>query len=157
MLIFAQKVYMVYQFLIVINKISVLFCHCRVVIEKDTKVPCAAIFTVNKEDHTLGNMLRTYVLHSALLTVVFNTPQKVLLFGLFGSYCKYLMILAVIVTICCSVQPFCLMYLFACLKTEGFLKVTGSLVHCESGIILGMVKNGDIVTTDQCMKSCVTC
>jgi len=38
-----------------------LFCHCRVVIEKDTKVPCAAIFTVNKEDHTLGNLLRTYV------------------------------------------------------------------------------------------------
>jgi len=38
---------------------GLLFCRCRVVIEKDTKVPCAAIFTVNKEDHTLGNALRT--------------------------------------------------------------------------------------------------
>lgn len=34
----------------------------KVVIEKDTKVPCAAIFTVNKEDHTLGNALRTQLL-----------------------------------------------------------------------------------------------
>lgn len=30
----------------------------RVVIEKDTKVPNASIFTINKEDHTLGNMIR---------------------------------------------------------------------------------------------------
>lgn len=29
----------------------------RVTIQKDTKVPNAAIFTVNKEDHTLGNLL----------------------------------------------------------------------------------------------------
>ncbi|XP_071180858.1 DNA-directed RNA polymerase II subunit RPB11-like isoform X2 [Mytilus edulis] len=29
----------------------------RITIEKDTKVPNAAIFTVNKEDHTLGNMI----------------------------------------------------------------------------------------------------
>jgi len=47
-------------------KYGMLFCHCRVVIEKDTKVPCAAIFTVNKEDHTLGNLLRTYVLLNAV-------------------------------------------------------------------------------------------
>uniref|UniRef100_K1RF51 DNA-directed RNA polymerase II subunit RPB11-a n=1 Tax=Magallana gigas TaxID=29159 RepID=K1RF51_MAGGI len=29
----------------------------KITIEKDTKVPNAAIFTVNKEDHTLGNMI----------------------------------------------------------------------------------------------------
>ncbi|XP_063962275.1 DNA-directed RNA polymerase II subunit RPB11-a-like [Lytechinus pictus] len=34
----------------------------RIIIEKDTKVPNAAIFTVNKEDHTLGNMLRAQLL-----------------------------------------------------------------------------------------------
>lgn len=32
----------------------------RIVKEQDTKVPNAAIFTVNKEDHTLGNMIRKY-------------------------------------------------------------------------------------------------
>lgn len=30
----------------------------RIIKEEDTKVPNAAIFTVNKEDHTLGNMIR---------------------------------------------------------------------------------------------------
>ncbi|XP_044757789.1 DNA-directed RNA polymerase II subunit RPB11 [Coccinella septempunctata] len=30
--------------------------------EQDTKVPNAAIFTVNKEDHTLGNMIRNQLL-----------------------------------------------------------------------------------------------
>lgn len=30
----------------------------RVQKEEDTKVTNAAIFTVNKEDHTLGNMIR---------------------------------------------------------------------------------------------------
>lgn len=30
----------------------------RITKEQDTKVPNAAIFTVNKEDHTLGNMIR---------------------------------------------------------------------------------------------------
>lgn len=34
---------------------------CRVQKEEDTKVTNAAIFTVNKEDHTLGNMIRQYV------------------------------------------------------------------------------------------------
>lgn len=34
----------------------------RVIIEKDTKVPNAALFTVNKEDHTLGNMIRYQLL-----------------------------------------------------------------------------------------------
>ena len=31
-------------------------------VERDTKVPHAAIFTVNKEDHTLGNMIRMQLL-----------------------------------------------------------------------------------------------
>lgn len=30
----------------------------KVSIEKDTKVPNAAVFTFNKEDHTLGNLLK---------------------------------------------------------------------------------------------------
>jgi len=30
----------------------------RIIKEQDTKVPNAAIFTINKEDHTLGNMIR---------------------------------------------------------------------------------------------------
>ncbi|ENN75842.1 hypothetical protein YQE_07571, partial [Dendroctonus ponderosae] len=30
--------------------------------EQDTKVPNAAIFTINKEDHTLGNMIRNQLL-----------------------------------------------------------------------------------------------
>lgn len=32
----------------------------RIIKEQDTKVPNAAIFTINKEDHTLGNMIRKY-------------------------------------------------------------------------------------------------
>ncbi|XP_031626320.1 DNA-directed RNA polymerase II subunit RPB11 [Sitodiplosis mosellana] len=34
----------------------------KIVKELDTKVPNAAIFTVNKEDHTLGNMIRNQLL-----------------------------------------------------------------------------------------------
>ncbi|VBB30450.1 unnamed protein product, partial [Acanthocheilonema viteae] len=34
----------------------------KVAIEKDTKVPNAAIFTVNKEDHTIGNLLKHQLL-----------------------------------------------------------------------------------------------
>nr|AAP97076.1 RNA polymerase II subunit [Branchiostoma belcheri] len=34
----------------------------KITITKDTKVPNAAIFTVNKEDHTLGNLLRAQLL-----------------------------------------------------------------------------------------------
>uniref|UniRef100_T1J2T5 DNA-directed RNA polymerase II subunit RPB11 n=1 Tax=Strigamia maritima TaxID=126957 RepID=T1J2T5_STRMM len=34
----------------------------KIIIEKDTKVPNAAIFTVNKEDHTVGNMIRYQLL-----------------------------------------------------------------------------------------------
>ncbi|XP_012235724.1 DNA-directed RNA polymerase II subunit RPB11-like isoform X1 [Linepithema humile] len=32
----------------------------KIIKEQDTKVPNATIFTVNKEDHTLGNMIRNY-------------------------------------------------------------------------------------------------
>ena len=31
----------------------------RITITKDTKVPNAAHFTINKEDHTVGNLLRS--------------------------------------------------------------------------------------------------
>uniref|UniRef100_A0A0R3RS96 Probable DNA-directed RNA polymerase II subunit RPB11 n=1 Tax=Elaeophora elaphi TaxID=1147741 RepID=A0A0R3RS96_9BILA len=34
----------------------------KIAIEKDTKVPNAAIFTVNKEDHTIGNLLKHQLL-----------------------------------------------------------------------------------------------
>jgi DNA-directed RNA polymerase II subunit RPB11 len=30
----------------------------KIIMEKDTKVPNAASFIINKEDHTLGNLLR---------------------------------------------------------------------------------------------------
>ncbi|CAG7717508.1 unnamed protein product [Allacma fusca] len=34
----------------------------KIIIDLDTKVPNAALFTVNKEDHTLGNMIRNQLL-----------------------------------------------------------------------------------------------
>ncbi|XP_055331085.1 DNA-directed RNA polymerase II subunit RPB11-like [Paramacrobiotus metropolitanus] len=34
----------------------------KITVEKDTKVPNAAVFTFNKEDHTLGNMLRAQLI-----------------------------------------------------------------------------------------------
>ena len=34
----------------------------RVIIDLDTKVPNAALFTINKDDHTLGNMIRNQLL-----------------------------------------------------------------------------------------------
>lgn len=34
----------------------------KIVIQKDTKVPNAAHFIINKEDHTLGNLLRAQLL-----------------------------------------------------------------------------------------------
>ncbi|KAH7640014.1 DNA-directed RNA polymerase II subunit RPB11 [Dermatophagoides farinae] len=34
----------------------------KVTIEKDTKVPNACLFTVSKEDHTLGNLIRMQLL-----------------------------------------------------------------------------------------------
>ena len=34
------------------------FLLSRIVMEKDTKVPNAASFIINKEDHSLGNLLR---------------------------------------------------------------------------------------------------
>ncbi|CAG2107770.1 unnamed protein product [Medioppia subpectinata] len=50
----------------------------KITIEKDTKVPNAAIFTVNKEDHTLGNMIRILMpllcVHSCLRQLL-KDPQ----------------------------------------------------------------------------------
>jgi len=41
------------------NQFSCLFWRGgRIIKELDTKVTNAAIFTINKEDHTLGNMIR---------------------------------------------------------------------------------------------------
>lgn len=40
------------------NKIYFNLIIFRIIREQDTKVTNAAIFTVNKEDHTLGNMIR---------------------------------------------------------------------------------------------------
>lgn len=34
---------------------------CRVLVDEDTKIPNAATLTINKEDHTLANMLRSCV------------------------------------------------------------------------------------------------
>ena len=34
----------------------------KIVVERESKVPNAAIFTLNKEDHTIGNMLKQWVL-----------------------------------------------------------------------------------------------
>jgi len=40
--------------MIYVKRVLIIF---RITIEKDTKVPNAAVFTCNKEDHTLGNMI----------------------------------------------------------------------------------------------------
>lgn len=36
---------------------------CRVMYERDMKVMNAATFTVQREDHTIGNVIRMYELH----------------------------------------------------------------------------------------------
>jgi len=40
----------------------------KIIIKKDTKVPNACLFTVNKEDHTLGNMIRAQLLKDPQVT-----------------------------------------------------------------------------------------
>nr|XP_021142612.1 DNA-directed RNA polymerase II subunit RPB11-a [Columba livia] len=37
-------------------------CPPRITINKDTKVPNACLFTINKEDHTLGNIIKSQLL-----------------------------------------------------------------------------------------------
>ncbi|KAL2000348.1 hypothetical protein VTN02DRAFT_3222 [Thermoascus thermophilus] len=37
----------------------------KVEVETDTRIPSSAIFTFNKEDHTLGNLLRSRLLQSS--------------------------------------------------------------------------------------------
>lgn len=43
---------------IISHKLVMMKFILRITISKDTKVPNAAHFVVNKEDHTLGNLLR---------------------------------------------------------------------------------------------------
>lgn len=45
----------------------------RVNLEPDTKIPNAATLTLEKEDHTLGNMLRAYI-PKLLVTNEQSTP-----------------------------------------------------------------------------------
>ena len=48
----------------------------KITITKDTKVPNAAIFTVNKEDHTLGNLLMHQLLNdSQVLFAGYKVPH----------------------------------------------------------------------------------
>lgn len=54
----------------------------KVTFQKDTKVPNAAIFTINKEDHTLGNLIKQLVSYSlsfnfsfAMLTIDLSIHQ----------------------------------------------------------------------------------
>ncbi|VDM59160.1 unnamed protein product [Angiostrongylus costaricensis] len=39
----------------------------KISIENDTKVPNAAVFTINKEDHTLGNLLKHQLLKDPMV------------------------------------------------------------------------------------------
>ncbi|VDN91990.1 unnamed protein product [Brugia pahangi] len=50
----------------------------KIAIEKDTKVPNAAIFTVNKEDHTIGNLLKQFA-------------AKIFHKSYFGTFCSQLL------------------------------------------------------------------
>ncbi|OAF71158.1 RNA polymerase II subunit B11 [Intoshia linei] len=34
----------------------------KIIFEKDTKVPNSAIFTINKEDHTIGNLIKVQLI-----------------------------------------------------------------------------------------------
>lgn len=48
----------------------------KITIEKDTKVPNAAVFTICKEDHTLGNLLKQFILQWILLFNLFLFLNK---------------------------------------------------------------------------------
>ncbi|VDM65420.1 unnamed protein product [Strongylus vulgaris] len=39
----------------------------KISVENDTKVPNAAVFTINKEDHTLGNLLKHQLLKDPMV------------------------------------------------------------------------------------------
>ncbi|KAF9883194.1 DNA-directed RNA polymerase II core subunit [Aspergillus nanangensis] len=48
----------------------------KVEMEIDTRIPSSAIFTFNKEDHTLGNMLRSRLLQSShVLFAAYKVPH----------------------------------------------------------------------------------
>lgn len=64
------------------------FQYYRIVKELDTKVTNAALFTVNKEDHTLGNMIRKWVIACIRLTRV---EVSVVHFVFFASICSQLL------------------------------------------------------------------
>ncbi|KAH8432578.1 DNA-directed RNA polymerase II core subunit RPB11 [Aspergillus melleus] len=48
----------------------------KVEMEIDTRIPSSAIFTFNKEDHTLGNLIRARLLQSAhVLFAAYKVPH----------------------------------------------------------------------------------
>ncbi|KAL5364632.1 RBP11-like subunits of RNA polymerase [Aspergillus floccosus] len=48
----------------------------KVEMEIDTRIPSSAIFTFNKEDHTLGNLLRSRLLQSShVLFAAYKVPH----------------------------------------------------------------------------------
>ncbi|EYE93293.1 DNA-directed RNA polymerase II core subunit RPB11 [Aspergillus ruber CBS 135680] len=51
----------------------------KVDLEIDTRIPSSAIFTFNKEDHTLGNLLRSRLLQSShVLFAGYKVPHPLL-------------------------------------------------------------------------------
>jgi len=51
----------------------------KVEIETDTRVPSAAVFTFNKEDHTLGNMIRSRLQQSShVLFAGYKVPHPLI-------------------------------------------------------------------------------
>ena len=49
--------------------------------EQDTKVPNASIFTINKEDHTLGNLIRYLTNYSRSIITLLDTSQTLIFSG----------------------------------------------------------------------------
>uniref|UniRef100_A0A2K5R504 DNA-directed RNA polymerase RBP11-like dimerisation domain-containing protein n=1 Tax=Cebus imitator TaxID=2715852 RepID=A0A2K5R504_CEBIM len=51
----------------------------KITINKDTKVPNACLFTINKEDHTLGNIIKSAVAQFWLTATSTSQVQAILL------------------------------------------------------------------------------
>ncbi|CAM9116060.1 unnamed protein product [Lampetra fluviatilis] len=47
----------------------------KITITKDTKVPNACLFTINKEDHTLGNIIRGLLKDPQVLFAGYKVPH----------------------------------------------------------------------------------
>uniref|UniRef100_A0A2K5YRM3 DNA-directed RNA polymerase RBP11-like dimerisation domain-containing protein n=1 Tax=Mandrillus leucophaeus TaxID=9568 RepID=A0A2K5YRM3_MANLE len=47
----------------------------KITINKDTKVPNACLFTINKEDHTLGNIIKSLECSGAILLTATSASQ----------------------------------------------------------------------------------